>query len=583
MALTAGAYLWPEHDRLVGVAAVVAVAARQPRRADPHRRRHQVPARRVVLVALAAVVVAGWSSPSASLGAHHTARHVAASASCASAGFLFFAFAGYARIATLGEEVRDPATTIPKAIPRRPRRRAGGLRRRRRHAARRRPRRCHRRLATPRSASSSSAVATRLARPPSSASAPASPRSACCSTSMPGRLPHRARDGPSTRAAGLVRRRSTTAARCPLRAELAVAAVVVVLTVAIDLARRDRLLRRHHPHLLRDHQRRLPDAAPGATPLAARARRRSASPAASSSPSRCPLAAIVTGAAVLARRRPRPPPDHPPRPPPVLNQIQGQTWPRNPRRTRPRAARRQGQRRRAISAHRSRKATAPRLAGANDAERSPLDAHPLDRRHARHCGDQQLRPLAAQRRPRPRGARCGAGRPSRGTAARSGGSSIAGEERRQLVERARRQRRRDRRHEQRVGGAEHALAGQRDARRAVEHGDVVVVGERRRAGRRAAGRASCRRGGGRGGAARSRPGATCSAGDVGRPDVRRRARRARDTSRSAPPFTDGLTRTKNVAAPCGSRSHSSTRAPVRAASKARLTAAVVLPTPPLML
>ena len=35
-----------------------------------------------------------------------------------SAGFLFFAFAGYARIATLGEEVRDPETTIPKAIPR---------------------------------------------------------------------------------------------------------------------------------------------------------------------------------------------------------------------------------------------------------------------------------------------------------------------------------------------------------------------------------------------------------------------------------------------------------------------------------
>ena len=35
-----------------------------------------------------------------------------------SAGLLFFAFAGYARIATLGEEVRDPATTIPKAIPR---------------------------------------------------------------------------------------------------------------------------------------------------------------------------------------------------------------------------------------------------------------------------------------------------------------------------------------------------------------------------------------------------------------------------------------------------------------------------------
>jgi APA family basic amino acid/polyamine antiporter len=32
-------------------------------------------------------------------------------------GFLFFAFAGYARIATLGEEVVDPAHTIPRAIP----------------------------------------------------------------------------------------------------------------------------------------------------------------------------------------------------------------------------------------------------------------------------------------------------------------------------------------------------------------------------------------------------------------------------------------------------------------------------------
>ena len=35
-----------------------------------------------------------------------------------SAGLLFFAFAGYARIATLGEEVRDPQRTIPRAITR---------------------------------------------------------------------------------------------------------------------------------------------------------------------------------------------------------------------------------------------------------------------------------------------------------------------------------------------------------------------------------------------------------------------------------------------------------------------------------
>ncbi|MFI9558650.1 APC family permease [Nonomuraea endophytica] len=32
------------------------------------------------------------------------------------AGLLFFAFAGYARIATLGEEVRDPSRTIPRAV-----------------------------------------------------------------------------------------------------------------------------------------------------------------------------------------------------------------------------------------------------------------------------------------------------------------------------------------------------------------------------------------------------------------------------------------------------------------------------------
>lgn len=34
------------------------------------------------------------------------------------AGFMFFAFAGYARIATLGEEVKEPEITIPKAVPR---------------------------------------------------------------------------------------------------------------------------------------------------------------------------------------------------------------------------------------------------------------------------------------------------------------------------------------------------------------------------------------------------------------------------------------------------------------------------------
>ena len=47
----------------------------------------------------------GWSSP------EHGPYGV-----LQAAGFLFFAFAGYARIATLGEEVRDPARVIPRAI-----------------------------------------------------------------------------------------------------------------------------------------------------------------------------------------------------------------------------------------------------------------------------------------------------------------------------------------------------------------------------------------------------------------------------------------------------------------------------------
>ena len=53
-----------------------------------------------------------WHSPFESIGS------ASAYGILQSAGLLFFAFAGYARIATLGEEVRDPETTIPRAIPR---------------------------------------------------------------------------------------------------------------------------------------------------------------------------------------------------------------------------------------------------------------------------------------------------------------------------------------------------------------------------------------------------------------------------------------------------------------------------------
>jgi APA family basic amino acid/polyamine antiporter len=67
------------------------------------------------LLALAVVVAAifGGGGNGSGLGEVHGGAYGVLQ----SAGLLFFAFAGYARIATLGEEVRDPERTIPRAIP----------------------------------------------------------------------------------------------------------------------------------------------------------------------------------------------------------------------------------------------------------------------------------------------------------------------------------------------------------------------------------------------------------------------------------------------------------------------------------
>lgn len=70
----------------------------------------------LVLACLGVVVAAGltqgaWRSGVVTPGASHGWYGLAQSA-----GLMFFAFAGYARVATLGEEVRDPGRTIPRAI-----------------------------------------------------------------------------------------------------------------------------------------------------------------------------------------------------------------------------------------------------------------------------------------------------------------------------------------------------------------------------------------------------------------------------------------------------------------------------------
>ena len=117
MALTFASYaaagsLWI--DRGVAVAAVVALTAANYRgisRTAELARGLVAVSILALLVVVVAIVASGHVHSgvgSTSFGAYGVLQ---------AAGLLFFAFAGYARIATLGEEVRDPAATIPRAIP----------------------------------------------------------------------------------------------------------------------------------------------------------------------------------------------------------------------------------------------------------------------------------------------------------------------------------------------------------------------------------------------------------------------------------------------------------------------------------
>ncbi|MGW5572615.1 APC family permease [Nocardia thailandica] len=113
MALTVGSYAWPAHAHEVAVVAVVAVTAINYVGVQKSALATRVIVV-VVLAVLGAVVVAGFA------GSHEGATGLGAPVGVygvlQGAGLLFFAFAGYARIATLGEEVRAPERTIPRAI-----------------------------------------------------------------------------------------------------------------------------------------------------------------------------------------------------------------------------------------------------------------------------------------------------------------------------------------------------------------------------------------------------------------------------------------------------------------------------------
>ncbi|MBX6765578.1 MAG: amino acid permease [Actinomadura rubrobrunea] len=116
MALTVGAYVWPAYAQAVAVAAVVAVTAVNYAGIQKTARLTRVIVA-AVLAVLAAVVTATLASGEADAARLDIGADATFGGVLQAAGLLFFAFAGYARIATLGEEVRDPARSIPRAIP----------------------------------------------------------------------------------------------------------------------------------------------------------------------------------------------------------------------------------------------------------------------------------------------------------------------------------------------------------------------------------------------------------------------------------------------------------------------------------
>lgn len=114
MALTVGLYLWPAAAHAVAVAAVVALTALNYRGIQKSAVATRVIVSLTLAVLAAAVTVVATSGRSESAGLALTGATPAGVLQAA--GLLFFAFAGYARIATLAEEVRDPARTIPRAV-----------------------------------------------------------------------------------------------------------------------------------------------------------------------------------------------------------------------------------------------------------------------------------------------------------------------------------------------------------------------------------------------------------------------------------------------------------------------------------
>jgi APA family basic amino acid/polyamine antiporter len=116
MAMTFGSYVAPSLARPLAVSAVVVLTA-----VNYLGVQKTVALTRgivaIVLSALVLVVGAVWLGGAADVRRLWPVHVATPYGVLQSAGFMFFAFAGYARVATLGEEVIEPERTIPRAIP----------------------------------------------------------------------------------------------------------------------------------------------------------------------------------------------------------------------------------------------------------------------------------------------------------------------------------------------------------------------------------------------------------------------------------------------------------------------------------
>ena len=116
MALTFGHYAAPAFARPLAILAVAALTAINLRGVVKTARATRAIVA-IVLACLALVVLASAFGGTADFARALPEAPLNGYGVLQAAGILFFAFAGYARIATLGEEVADPARTIPRAIP----------------------------------------------------------------------------------------------------------------------------------------------------------------------------------------------------------------------------------------------------------------------------------------------------------------------------------------------------------------------------------------------------------------------------------------------------------------------------------